>query len=291
MSLPEFKLDMSKIGDNDTIIPDFGIIDYTISSIVDKIKHIDTLDEEEIKKIIIQQHDTILNYNLFLQNSETRKQAQDLFTSKKFLSIFIKVINILNLSTHEITCINKLTYDYYVFPDKDNEIFDLLMQISNIVNYKLVIRLSAYLGMNGARILAMIRNSSFKLEKVVHRVNTFLVRCNIDLNIEAVIGIFCILFDHFTYPFIYTMLYEVPKNITEEELNRYNIVSAAMICMLDSMTTEAMKQVLSSYAYTIKLCNIKNVRFGLKNITTNKPRIINTIRNIELESSGDLIIP
>ena len=291
MSLPEFNIIDTFYKDDDTPIePKFEIIDYTIAAIVDKIKHINNLDEDEIKDIILKQHDTILNYNLFLGSSETRKQAQDLFTSKRFLKIFIKVINILNLSNHEITCINKLTYDYYIYPDKDQETFDLLMQISNIVNYRMVIRLSAYLGMNGARILAMIRNSSFRLEKVVHRVNTFLVRCNIELSTQAIINILCILFDHFMYPFTGTMLYLKPKDLTDQQLKRYDDISLAILTMLDSMTSDAMRQVLSNYAFTIKLCDIKEVRFKLKELKS-YTRIQAIIRDIEMDPIDTLVIP
>lgn len=291
MSLPEFNIiDTFYKDDDKPIEPKFEIVDYTIAAIVDKIKHINNLNEDEIKEIILKQHDTILNYSLFLGSSETRKQAQDLFTSKRFLKIFIKVINILNLSDHEITCINKLTYDYYIFPDKDPETFDLLMQISNIVNYRLVIRLSAYLGMNGARILAMIRNSSFKLEKVVHRVNTFLVRCNIELSTQAIINILCILFDHFTYPFTGTMIYVRQDALSKEESERFDNISMAILLMLNSMTSDAMRQVLSNYAFTIKLYDIKKVRFSLKAFTQ-YPRIQAVIKDIETDPIDDLIIP
>jgi hypothetical protein len=63
----------------------FHSIEYELSGILEKINNIDNLNDKEIKNIIVKQHSMILDYDLFLTSSETRSQAQALFTSKKFL--------------------------------------------------------------------------------------------------------------------------------------------------------------------------------------------------------------
>mgnify|MGYP006873137087 CR=1 FL=1 len=207
----------------------FHSIEYEISGILNKISNIDNINESEIKQIIIRQHSMILNYDLFLMNSNTRSQAQKLFTNKKFLNCFLSVIGTIDLSVHEKTCINKLAYDYYIYYEKDQEISNLLFQLTTWVNGNEVLTLSGILGMNGARILSMIRHSSFKEEKNVHRVNTFIIKCGINLSVQNIIDIFCFLYPRFTPLFIYSMLEIKPQGLSNDQSNRFDAISRALL--------------------------------------------------------------
>ena len=88
----------------------FRTIEYEISDLVKKIENIDDIDEKDIRDIIIRQHQMILNYDLFLSTPETRSQILKLFTNKKFLFILQDTIKVIQLSRHEIICLNKLAY-------------------------------------------------------------------------------------------------------------------------------------------------------------------------------------
>ena len=270
--------------------PIFHSIEYQLSTIVDKIMRIDSLDVDEIKNIIVRQHSMILNYDLFLKSEESRKYAQILFTSKKFLNIFLSVIGFLDLSKDEIICINKLAYDYYITEGKDKEVSDYLLQISYQINNVLVIRLSSKLGINDSRILSMIANSSFREEKNIHRVNTFLVKCNRDLSVQNMIDIYCILYDRFTYPFIYTMMESKPLKMTDLQSLHFDYISLAILNILDSMTSEDIKKILYNYAFILKLVKTNfTVRFSLKSVKNE--RIKKIIEEIELDPIDELIIP
>lgn len=272
--------------------PVFHSIEWEIGTIVEKIKDINILNENEIKNIIIRQHNTILNYDLFLASSESRQYAKELFTNKKFLRIFSSVVGFLTLSEHEVTCANKLAYDYYTAPiEKDKEVMDLLLQISNQINNILVIRLSAIVGINGARLLAIISNSSLKLEKNVHRVNTFIVKADLALSIQDIINIYGILFPSFTYPFIYTMLECKPDTLTKDQANRFDGISRAILMLLDSMTSADIKSILYNYAFTLKLVKPGSVvRFSIKSAKS-YTRILRIIEEIELDPIDKLVIP
>ena len=260
----------------------FHSIEYEISGILNKINNIDSIDEKEIKRIIVNQHQMILNYDLFLIDSKTRTQAQILFTNKKFLTCFLDVIGCIQLSVHEKTCLNKLAYDYYIYYEKDQEISDLLFQLTTWANGNEVLTLSAYLGINGARILSMIRHSSFKEEKNVHRVNTFIIKCGIELTVQSIINIFCFLFPRFTPLFIYSMLERKPNGLTQEQSNYFDAISMALLTILDSLTKQDMKKLLCDYAFTLTMVN-KNtvVRFPLKTVAA-YPRIIEVLKDIEI---------
>lgn len=271
--------------------PIFRSVEYQLSTIVEKISNIDNLNEEEIKNIIVRQHQMILNYDLFLASEKSRGYAQKLFTNKRFLQIFLQIVGFLQLPKDEVICINKLAYDYYITSNKDSEISDLLLQISYQINNVLVIRLSGKLGMNGARVLSMIANSSFKDEKNVHRINTFLVRYNYELSVQDIIDIYCILFERFTHLFVYSMLESKQPNMTEVQLRHFDNISLALLAILDSMTSADIKKILYDYAFILKLMRTNfSVRFSLKSAKSYK-RIQEIIKEIELDPIDTLIIP
>lgn len=263
--------------------PVFESIEYKISQIVEKIKNIDQLNENEIKHIIVRQHTMILNYDLFLANE--RKYALELFTNKRFLKILLDIIGTIDLSNHEIVCINKLAYDYYVSKNKDKEVSDLLMELSYFINNKTAIRLSAIYGIKGGRILAMISKSAFNPDKNINRVNRFIVKSNISLSVKDIIDTYCILYNHFTDPIIYTMLEVRPVGLSTVENDRFTAISKAMMILLNSMTSSDIHKVLSNYIYVLQLSNTNITRFSIKDtaIKGNLDRIANIISQLEFE--------
>lgn len=284
-------LESESLSRTELVGPTFKSIEYKLENIVEKIKNIDALDENEIKYIIQRQHSMILDYDLFLGSDETRAQAQILFSNKRFLKLFLDIIGTIYLSEHEITCINKLAYDYYIISNKDPEVSSLLLQISNIINNITSIKLSGIMGINGARILSMIANSSFKDERKVHRVNTFLLKSNLALSIQDIVNIYCILFNRFTNLFIYSMLEVKPAGMTDDQLKKFDMISLALLAILDSIPSEDIKKVLYDYAFTLKLVkgDIK-VRFSIKSAKS-YTRIIKIVNEIESDQIDILVIP
>lgn len=275
----------------------FNNINYSIEGICDKINHVDELDVDEIKSIILRQYPTILDYDLFLKSNKTRKLALELFTNKNFLSILDQVAGLLKLSPDQITCINKLTYDYYTLGNNNKDIADLFLSISYKVNKSLSMRLSTIIGINGGRILSMISRSSFRLEKNVHRVNTFLLRCGLNLSVNDIVEIYRILYsESITYPFIYTML-ETKDNIeTENQELIFDRISLAWISILNTMSFSDICYIFNQYGASISLTgindeNIENkVRFKLKSVQYNK-KIQNAIIEIEQNENYNYKVP
>ena len=285
------KLDSTTKKDEVINKPIFTSVEYTIDTIVDKIINIEELDKEEIKSIIIRQHRLILNYDLFLSSRKTRMYAQRLFSDAKFLEIFYSIIGLLDLSEHEMMCLNKLAYDYYIIPEKDNRVSELLLAICNATNNIEVIKLSSKLSITNARILSMISRSTFRVEKKIKRINNFLVKCTADLSAQDILDIMFILYDRFTDPIIYTMLESKPDNLTPEQSVRFDTISSVIITILDSMTSANIKKVLYDYAFMLrlKLNGDVKVRFSMKTIPN--PRIQSIIQEIETDPIDKLIVP
>lgn len=264
----------------------FHSIEYELSDIVKKIKNIENLNESEIKKIIIRQHSMILNYDLFLMSNETRQDAQTLFKNEKFLKCFLDVIRLISLSSHEKICINKLAYDYYINPyGCDSRVCDLLYQLTTEVNGREVIVLSGILGLRDAQILSMIRNSTFNIEKAVHRVNTFLVKCNNDLSVSNIVSIYCHLFERFTDVFIYTMMESKPNSMTPLMKKKYDNISIAILEMMNSLTSADIRKVLYDYGYILSMVKVNTkIRFALRTAERYN-RIISVIKSIEIQDN------
>lgn len=280
---------MGKNDNLDKVIttPLFHTIEYEIADIANKMKNIDNLNEKEIKDIIIRQHSMILNYDNFLSSRESRSVTLELFTNEKFLRYFLDVIRILDISSHEKICINKIAYDYYSLQDKNQRISDLLYQLTTEVNGKEVLILSSILGRTDAQILSMIRNSSFKEDKVVHRVNTFLVKYNkIELSLSQIVSIYCYLFPRVTTLFVQTMLENKPSVLTESECNNFDKISIAMLEIINSMPSAEIKKVMGSYSWVLN--NIHSnitVRFALKT-AYRYDRIIKVAKEVDSENIG-----
>ena len=284
------KEDLSKIQIKISDLDMFKTIEYSLSEIIEKIKNIDELSDESICKLLKYQHSMILNYDLFLKDRVSRAYAQKLFTNKRFLKILREYIGVLQLSRDEVICFNKIIYDYLIFEDKDNDILELLFEISYQVNNRLSLILSAKMGLERARILSIISNSSFKPEKNIHRINTFLVKSDMELTTQDVVDIYCILFDHFTYPIIYTMLETKPSNLNQRELNNFDAISLAIITLLNNMTMMDLEKVLTEYGYLVKLIKFNDgVRFSLKSV--NSERIQTAISNVSFGAFSDIMIP
>lgn len=264
----------------------FHTIEYEFDTIVSKIRNIDNIDDNHIKDIIKRQHSLILNYDLFLMDSETRKEAQTLFSNKRFLSNLLDIIGLLDISYHEKICLNKLAYDYYQNDIKDQEVSNLLFQLTTAVNGKDVVVLSGILGMSGAKTLAMIRNSSFKEEKCIHRVNTYIIKCGMNLSTQSIINIYCFLFDRFSTLFNYTMLESAPPelSLTPSEMDNYNCISFAIIAILDSMTSNDILTVVRNYAYMINNVSVNVIpRFRLD--TIQNQRIKEVVTQVKVEEN------
>ena len=273
-------------------IPKFANIDYLIDNILSKFEDIKSIDNEELKSIIRRQHKLILNYDNFL--STNRDVAQRLFMNKKFLNCLLDIIGTLILDREEKICINKLCYDYLRLPTevKNQEILDILLSISYYVNNTLVIRLSSELPIKEARMLAIIANSSFKVEKNVHRINwffTWILPYGYNL-----VNIYLILFEHMMYPIIYTLL-DVDPNVSDnpDAKKNYDQITASILTLLLCMTSEDIYKVLTNYGYIWVLYGKPDVRVRFKSLpkTERFERLHSVILKIDLGPYDDIEIP
>lgn len=279
-------------GSQKLTMPKFNTVELTMKTLLDKLKEVSSLSDNEVRDIIYRQYNTILNYDLFLTSSESREVAQELFTNEKFLANLIYCVsNKIQLNEHQIICCNKLAYDYIAIhsaSDCNQAIRNLLMELSFRVNLKIVLALTPLIGFDNAKHLAMLRKSSFKENKNVLRVNRFLIHSGLELVEQNIIDIYSKLFDRVSILFAETMFSLPNESYTKLEMLRFDEISKAMVDILDSMPSSQIKQVLSNYSSSYYLKGEPPVRFSMRNIYNSYARIENVIN--ELSEEG-IIVP
>ena len=141
----------------------------------------------------------------------------------------------------------------------------------------------------------MIANSTFKIEKKVHRVNVFFLKkdTNKEFTVQDYIDIYIILFDHFRELFTYSMFEAWTTPITDEyaqlQYDRFLRMSAALIIMLDSLTSKDIATVLREYGYTLSMIPNSPIRFSIKNMKK-YDRIKDIAHSLEV-NENDILIP
>lgn len=263
-------------------------VDYTIKDIL---YNLSTISETDLKNVIIRQHMEILNYNLFTLSDEHMQVAQRLFTSYKFLKCLYDVIGLLNLTPLEVKFINKIVYDYSVLTtDNYKDIKELLLSLSYIVNNILILKLTAYMDLNGARILAMLANSSFDPGRCVKRINIFIMRYGNDLPVGSIVDIYCLLTQavRFNEIFIYSMIETKSNKLSDFESARFDNISLALLSILDNFTIDDIKAVLFNYGYFLSSYGKTNVRFSIRT-AIKFPSVMAALKEV-LESEFELPI-
>lgn len=252
----------------------------------ERISNIDSLSERELFDILRTSYSMILE-DIFVKEDST---YLPLFTNTKFLTVFIQVINSVQINYMEQIYCNKLAYDYLTNNENIDEYTkSLFFTLSRNVNKNVIPSLLG-LGLSDdfASYLALCRFSSTKEFVNIRRVNYLLISSNPNqLNEQMIIYIYEKLFDRFTDLFKATMfdVYSDEElcNIGPGSAEIYSNISLAIVDILNVMTSEDIRKVLISYSgdYNIDK-NTRNIRFSMKALAVDDyKRIIDVIDYLE----------
>ena len=278
-------------GSPERAMPKFTSVEYTLYTLLVKMKSVNTLSDNEIQGIIYRQYNMLLDYDLFLVNPESKKAAQEMFTNTNFLRNLGYCVTNLILTDHQKICLNKLAFDYISLDTTEQNpiIKDQLMDISYKVNLKDVLPLTSIIGLENAKYITMLRLSSFNEEINISRVNRFIIKGGLELREQQILEIYGYLFDRVSILFSTTML-ELPEDTYDKLMRyRYDEISKVMIDILDNMTSENIKITLRNYGSTYELKGNPPVRFTLRTIHYSFARILNVIN--ELMDEEGIYVP
>lgn len=245
----------SEKDDNESINFSFGTVEekssFLLNVIDNLLSNIQNKPSNEVNSFIRRYYTSFFNYSLFTESEHSRSSIQRLFTNRIFISELADHIGLLNLNNQHISFLNRVIYDYYCLSEKDNVVYQKMLQISSFINGNLIIKLSSKMDINNAKLLAMIANSTEEDRVKVHRINLFIINCDIEFTIQNIIDIMFFLYDRFLYPIIFTLLEDESSCIHEFGKGGLQKLRSAIITILLSVPMEKMKLILTDYNYIV----------------------------------------
>ena len=238
-----------------------------------------------------QQLFTLLSNNLrgFLLNIFERKDQRyiKMIISDRFLRILIQVVNNMEVDYIDKIYLNKLCYDYLTLDDnsKNNVISDLIYYLAKITNKKHIpILIGVGIPEKIACYIVLSRFSDNNEFINVTRMNFVIMTANINFTEQMIVDIYQNLFDRVSQLFIATML-DVPDSTeewyTEDIDDRYSLITLAVLDILNSLPSDAIKRVLDEYVRLYHISYVgKETRCDLRCLSGDYERIRNIVEDM-----------
>lgn len=277
--------------DRSTFIPDFPTENMTLNDVAQTIKASKDMSREQLEDMLRRNYPIFLDEK-YLVEYNYRQSVIETFSNELFILSLSKVLSTEILSDKQITCCNKVTWDY-MSQDKEDmnpEIKKALMKLSGTVNRRIVTILTGYVPAQIAQLLALARYSSFKEEKNINRVNYVIVKYLKGTNVQQIVNIYGVLFRNTKLSIVFNCIMHDTdtSNFTLDERERYGIISTAILEILEQgMSTQDIAIILGYYIdnYLFEQGIIKknvNVRFSLWSINpVDYPRINNVLQSFK----------
>lgn len=233
----------------------------------------------------------LLSTNLrgFLLNIFERKDQRyiKMIISDRFLRVLIQVVANIDIDYMNMIYLNKLCYDYLTLDDesKNNIISDLIYHLAKITNKK-YIPLLIGVGIP-ERIACYIVLSRFSTNDEfvnVTRMNFVIMTANTHFTEQMIVDIYQNLFDRVSLLFEATML-DVPDTTeewyTDDIDERYSLITLAVLDILNSLTSDAIRRVLDDYVNVYHTSYYgKSTRCSLRSLSGDYERIRTIAENM-----------
>lgn len=200
--------------------------------------------------------------------------------SDRFLRILIQVVNNIEIDYMNKIYLNKLCYDYLTLDDesKNNIISDLIYHLAKITNKKHIpILIGVGIPEKVACYIVLSRFSTNNEFVNIDRMNFVIMTANIHFTEQMIVDVYQNLFDRVSQLFEATMLDVIDTNeewYTEDIDERYSLITLAVLDILNSLPSDAIRRVLDDYVsvyYTSY--NGKPTRCNLRSLSGDYERI------------------
>ena len=216
-----------------------------------------------------------------------------IFSNHNFINGFIRAVGSIPISYKIRLACNKLTYDYFTSDNAVPEIKQKYLHISRVVNRPEINKLMAYgIDENSACNMALCRYSSTNERTNVKRLNFTLYHKDPNImNEQMIVWIYEALFDRIS-PLFYGVMFEVYTPQEEEDfgdnfMEIYGTVGLACLDILNNMTSDNIKKVLTGYVEEWEYSGRPAVRFSLRSLSGDYSRITRVVESFN--SSGKYV--
>lgn len=265
-------------------------------NIMDKLKDVDNLTDEELGSILDTSYDTILSRLSDNSKIENVMLIRQLFNNKRFVQFFKNCIGQKQLSYTNKVIINKIIYGYknqiQFKPLKD--ILDIMKEISNIINLQDVAKLQSLgLSRDFISLLANAANSSSSKNKCVKRVDSLIYNSENEeeLTEQMLVDIYSILFGLDILSLVEgVLLDQYPKDVLQnasKSSELYYRINLAVIDIINSMSSDDIEAILIFYKQLCSCYGQDNLRFNFI-LSNDYERINNVIEKLKVYN--DIVI-
>lgn len=280
-------LDSELVIDSKPVGVSFSSLEYSHSSFIENINN-GTFSKTKIKSIIDTNADLYFSHDGFM-DPKTGELFIKIWTNIKFLEsvrdLLLESEKIRSLAEKKyIHDINMIVADYMVafdiHDDNTEQIEDLHKDILSIVNAKYIVALSSQIPMSIAIYLSMAAFSTFLMQNNVallnHLIEQYYTSCEEPLfDIQRVIYIYHTFFkNNFSDLFIAVMVDVVNAEGNGKLKEIKDIISMAILNILNSMDLIELHKVLVRYSEYLGLTGTTAVRFSLLKLPTEFSRIV-----------------
>ena len=226
----------------------------------------------------------LLSNNLrgFLLNIFERKDQRyiKMIISDRFLRVLIQVVGSIEIDYMNMIYLNKLCYDYLTLDDnsKNTIISDLIYQLAKITNKKYIpILIGVGIPEKIACYIVLSRFSTNNEFLNVTRMNFVIMTANIDFTEQMVVDVYQNLFNKVSQLFEATMLDVIDTTeewYTEDIDERYSLITLAVLDILNSLPSDAIRRVLEDYVRVYHVSYLgKETRCNLRSLSSDYDRI------------------
>ena len=200
--------------------------------------------------------------------------------SDKFLRVLIRVVNSIEIEYLDRIYLNNICYDYLTLDDEyiNPTICDLIYQLVKITNKKYIpLLIGSGIPEKVSCYIVLSRFYTINEFDNIIKMNFVIMNAKCNFTEQMIVDVYQHLFDRVTMLFEATML-DVPDTTeewyTEEIDERYSLITNAVLDILNSLPSDAIKRVLTDYVQLYNMSYIGNkTRCDLRCLSSDHKRI------------------
>lgn len=209
--------------------------------------------------------------------------------SDRFLKVLIQVVSNIEVDYLNKIYLNKLCYDYLTLDDESKNpiINDMIYHLAKITNKKHIpILIGVGIPERIACYIVLSRFSSNDEFLNVRRMNFVILTASIEFTEQMIVDVYQNLFDRVSQLFEATMIDVIDTDeqwYTDEIDERYSLITLAILDILNSLPSDAIRRVLDDYVsvYHTSYCG-RETRCNLRSLSGDYERIRNIVESMEM---------
>ena len=258
----------------------------TNESLLDSIINTGTLNNYSDEDLFVLLSNNLRRVLLNIFEKEDQNYIK-IIISDKFLRVLIRVVNSIEIDYMNKIYLNKICYDYLTLDDKsiNPTICDMIYQLAKITNKKHIpLLIGSGIPEKVSCYIVLSRFSTNNEFSNIIRMNFVIMNAKCNFTEQMIVDVYQHLFDRVTMLFEATMfdvLDTTEEWYTEEIDERYSLITNAVLDILNSLPSDAIKRVLTDYVQLYHMSyNGNKTRCDLRCLSSDYKRINDIVEDM-----------